>query len=294
MAGQKNRSTHYIVPHEKPLEGIKGDRKLKISFTDRSSIEFGELESNLATHSNTAEYTRSPFNRFKQPAEDGCLSIDVFLSLFRIEREQLSSNTIDKINAVISSLERRLYSPGELIVQQGDPTAPNEMLIFVSGKVKILTNLQPLKTTPSNAVGRDEPANRPADHAATLKECEVIVLSAPFFIGEERVLRGSWSTATYKSEKPGCTCFVLKEDCIVSLMMTGGFDLERTLRLRAFERTLAKHGLHVSILRDTLFVEHFMKYLARHYAAENLRFLVDLIREYTSAKVDCSDLLLDV
>lgn len=279
MSGQKNRGRPYIVPHEQPLEGTKGVQELKISCTNRSNIEIGGSESTWAMRSSIAESPKSLFRHFKQPAEDGCLSIDVFLSLFRIEREQLTTNTIDKMNAVISSLERRRYSPDQLIVQQGDPAAPNEMLIFVSGKVKVLTNLHPLKTPPSEVVGTEETANRPADHAATLNECEVIVLCAPFFIGEERVLRGSWSTATYKAEKPGCTCFVLNEDSIVSLMMTGGFDLERTLRLRAFERTLAKHGLHVSILRDALFVDHFMKYLVRHYAAENLRFLVDLIRE---------------
>jgi hypothetical protein len=54
--------------------------------------------------------------------------------------------------------------------------------------------------------------------------------------------------------------------------------LERTLRLRAFERALAKRGACASVLRDAPFVDHFLHFLVRIHEAENLRFLVELMR----------------
>ncbi|KAJ8601543.1 hypothetical protein CTAYLR_005210 [Chrysophaeum taylorii] len=202
----------------------------------------------------------------------GGLTVDKFLRLFRIERETLAPSTTDKIRNIIMRLEVRYYDPGAVVLQQGDPSAPNELLMFVEGELNAHTSA---KTTSSRTSKSADPLE---DLPARAIGDEEVLLAAPFFIGEERVLKGSWPTATYRAGEMRCKCFVMNEAHVTSLTMTGGFDLDRTLRLRAFERTLAKHGMHVSILRDTIFVDHFMGYLVRQYSAENLRFLVDLMQ----------------
>lgn len=213
------------------------------------------------------------------------LGVEVFLKLFRIDRESLSATTAQRIHAIISELECRCFDAGETILELGDPIAPNELLVFVNGAVDVRTSAKP----PSpEADASTNLAESPIEQPADAHGMDGLRLRAPFFIGEERVLRGSWSTATYVASNGGCKCFVLNEEQIASLMTTGGFCIERTLHMRAFERTLAKHGLHVSILRDTVFVEHFMTFLVKHYAAENLRFLVDLMRECARSSDDVS------
>ena len=253
------------------------------------------------------------------------LSTEVFMKLFRIDREACPASIVESMGDIISRLPRRGYGPGEVIARQGDAKAKNELLIFVDGDVTVSSHvkfqqpssgrdgLEETAATTTKANGVEETKNNETtstgggEGAGGLKEkapapdrssrsglrrsrrsmdslddderqSEVLLaLRAPFYIGEERVLRGSWPTATYVAGRRACHCYVLTERDIAALMLTGGFDLERTLRLRAFERTLAKHGMHVSVLRDAIFVDHFMAFLLRLYAAENLRFLVDLM-----------------
>ncbi|KAJ1450241.1 hypothetical protein M885DRAFT_532942 [Pelagophyceae sp. CCMP2097] len=109
-------------------------------------------------------------------------------------------------------------------------------------------------------------------------EVDVAVVSAPFFVGEARVLRSSWPNATYIVCSETAKTFVLTCDDVLALTAAGGFSLERTLRLRAFERALAKRGACASFLRDAPFVDHFLHFLVRIHEAENLRFLVDVMR----------------
>lgn len=172
------------------------------------------------------------------------LRVDVFLRLFRIE--ELSDGAKDKIKSILNRLVAKQYAAGSIILREGDADAANEMLVFTHGRV---------------AVG----------------EQEQLVLPSPFYIGEERVLKGSWPTATFQA-KTKCRCYSLTSETVADLVMKGGFDLERILRLRAFERTLAMHGLHVSVLRDAVFVKHFMSFLVERYSAENLKFLVEMMR----------------
>lgn len=189
------------------------------------------------------------------------LSVDLFCRLFRVD--VVTASSADKVAAIVRSLEKRWYSPGQVMVRQGDAVAANELLIFVEGQVKV--------QSVSQRVQSDAPDGAPP-------HVDEHVLQAPFFIGEERVLRGSWPTATFSAGTEACKCVVVTEGAIHMLNRTGLFNLERTLRLRAFERTLGKHGMHVSVLRDSVFVEHFLAFLLRLYSAEDLRFLVDVMR----------------
>ena len=223
--------------------------------------------------------------------EESGLPIDVFLKLFRIDRDSLQPSVLEKIRDIIARLPTRKYEPTETIVRQGDAKAKNELLVFVHGDVLVWSHIFKTSSaeslTADSALAAPPPFSRTSrsslgsldDYTPLVNKDMVLTLHSPFYIGEERVLRGSWPTATYRaSDDSSCTCHVLTERDIAALMLTGGFDLERTLRLRAFERTLAKHGMHVSVLRDAVFVDHFMAYLVKLYAAENLRFMVDLMK----------------
>ena len=228
------------------------------------------------------------------------LPFDTFFALFRVDGEHCSGETLERLRWVLASLTERAYQPGEVVQREGDAATPAEMLVFTRGTVEV--ECAPRRSSRSaapadapaaagalEADGDDADAPAPAPAAGEEKgrpsrrsrdDRSTAVLSAPFFVGEERVLRGSWPTATYRvaGDAGTCSAFVLTEENLNALVATGGFDLERTLRLRAFERTIAKHGMHTSVLRDAVFVDHMMSYLARSSEAENLRFLVDLMQ----------------
>jgi len=266
-----------------------------------------------------------------------CLGIDVFLKLFRLDRDALQPSVVEKMREIVQALPRRPYEPGDVIVSQGDAKAKNELLVFVEGDVHVWSHVfqkngppgvssnaaaegaapPPLSkveddeddeererrrrasseeeqrgASPEGAEASASSEEQGAPRQAAPRQAPVTTVRAPFYVGEERVLRGSWPTATYRAAPGGgtCYCYVLTERDIAALMLTGGFDLERTLRLRAFERTLAKHGMHVSVLRDAVFVDHFMAYLVKFYAAENLRFMVDLMKLKRDVEPGVADL----